>query len=536
MFRCRKRLGRAALTDKYNNFLANGINLEYFTAANNSVYYMKKGFLTVLLSILAGGLTAYGVVKANENHLIPTLQPGENGTGSVEYRTVNLADSDYPDFTYAAESAVQAVVYVEVTVQQTARSRGYDPFEDFLNEFGFGFGYGNGNGYGQAQPREQKGSGSGVIIRPDGYIVTNNHVVSGATKISVTTYDKQKFDATVVGTDPATDVAIIKVDGQNLPTIPMGDSDQLRLGEWVLAIGSPLGEQLQSTITAGIVSAKGRSMPDGSGEFKIESFIQTDAAVNPGNSGGALVNKKGELVGINTAIVSQTGSYTGYSFAVPVNIVKRVAADLIDFGSVKRAVLGITMQPVSTLDKETQEKLKLNSLKGVYIVEVSKGGAAEEAGLKQGDVIIAIDGQQITDGASVQEKVNNYHPGDKAVVSYVRDGRNQQAEVTFHAAASQNGETDVDGSVAFYGARLKELTKEEQQAMGLRNGGVKIVSVGQGKMAEAGATSGSVILYVNDEPVSKPEDVIAKAKKAQRGIYIEGVDANGKSFYFGFGK
>ncbi len=243
---------------------------------------MKKGFLTVLLSILAGGLTAYGVVKANENNLIPAGASSENG--SIEYRTVNLADSDYPDFTYAAESAVQAVVYVEVTVQQTAR-RGIDPFEYF-------FGFGDGYGFGQPQSREAKGSGSGVIIRPDGYIVTNNHVVSGATKISVTTNDNQKFDATVVGTDPATDVAIIKVDAQNLPTLPMGDSDQLRLGEWVLAIGSPLGEQLRSTITAGIVSAKGRSMPDGSGEFKIESFIQTDAAVNPGNSGGALVNKR----------------------------------------------------------------------------------------------------------------------------------------------------------------------------------------------------------------------------------------------------
>ena len=490
---------------------------------------MKKGFLTVLLSILAGGLTAYGVVKANEKNLSPVRITGENG--SVEYRTVNLADSDYPDFTYAAESAVQAVVYVEVTVQRQGRSmQGIDPFEFF-----FGDGFGFGNGYGQSQPREQKGSGSGVIIRPDGYIVTNNHVVSGATSINVTLNDNSQYEATVVGTDPATDVAIIKIDAQNLPAIPLGDSDQLRLGEWVLAIGSPLGAQLRGTITAGIVSAKGRSMPDGSGEFKIESFIQTDAAVNPGNSGGALVNKKGELVGINTAIVSQTGSYTGYSFAVPVNIVKRVAADLIDFGSVKRAMLGITMQPVSTLDKKIQEDLKLNSMNGVYIVEVSKGSAAEEAGLKQGDVIIAIDGQRISDGASVQEKVNNYHPGEKAVVTYIRDGKENNVEVTFHAAGTQTGETDVDGSVAFYGARLKALSADELKAMGLRSG-VKIVSVGQGKMAEAGATAGSVILYVNDEPVSKPEDVIAKAKKAQRGIYIEGVDANGKSFYFGFGK
>ncbi|MBQ9193132.1 MAG: Do family serine endopeptidase [Bacteroidales bacterium] len=483
---------------------------------------MKRGFLTVLLSVLAGGLTAFGVVKANEKTLDPVRLVNENG--SVEYRTVNLAESDYPDFTYAAESAVQAVVYVEVTVQQTTR-RGIDPFEYF-------FGFGDGYGFGQPQSREAKGSGSGVIIRPDGYIVTNNHVVSGASKITVTTNDNQQFDATVVGTDPATDVAIIKVDAQNLPTLPLGDSDQLRLGEWVLAIGSPLGAQLRSTITAGIVSAKGRSIPDGSGEFKIESFIQTDAAVNPGNSGGALVNKKGELVGINTAIVSQTGSYTGYSFAVPVNIVKRVAGDLIDFGSVKRAMLGITMQPI---DKKIQEELKLNSMNGVYIYEVTKGSAAEEAGLHKGDVIIAIDGQKITDGASVQEKVNSFHPGDKAVITYIRDGKENTAEVTFHAAATQNGETDVDGSVAFYGARLKAMDAGELKAKGLRSG-VKIVSVGQGKMAEAGATSGSVILYVNDEPVSKPEDVIAKAKKAQRGIYIEGVDENGKSFYFGFGK
>ena len=491
---------------------------------------MKKGFLTVLLSILAGGLTAYGVVKANENNLIPSRLTPENG--SVEYRTVNLAESDYPDFTYAAETAVQAVVYVEVTAQQQAR-RGYD-LEDL---FGFPFGFGFGDGYGQQQPqsREVKGSGSGVIIRPDGYIVTNNHVVNGATKIAVTLNDNRQFEATVVGTDPATDVAIIKIDAENLPALQFGDSDQLRLGEWVLAIGSPLGAQLRGTITAGIVSAKGRSMPDGSGEFKIESFIQTDAAVNPGNSGGALVNKKGELVGINTAIVSQTGSYSGYSFAVPVNIVKRVVADLIDFGSVKRAMLGIRMQPVSTLEKEIQDKLKLNSMNGVYIVEVSKGSAAEEAGLKEGDVIIAIDGQQITDGASVQEKVNNYHPGDKAAVTYNRDGKELTTQVTFHAADTQTGESDVDGSVAFYGAKLKELTAEERQAMGIRNG-VKIVSVGQGKMAQAGATAGSVILYVNDEPVSKPDDVIAKAKKASRGIYIEGVDANGKTFYFGFGK
>lgn len=479
---------------------------------------------TVLVSILAGGLAAFGVVKAT----VPRTEAQQqdvirDASGrEVEYRTVNLADTDYPDFTYAAESAVEAVVYVEVTVQRRQQYQSIDPF------FRFFFG----DEFGQPQSREQKGSGSGVIIRPDGYIVTNNHVINGASNILVTLNNNQQYEATVVGTDPATDVAIIKVDATDLPTIPMGDSDALRLGEWVLAIGSPLGVQLRSTITAGIVSAKGRSMPDYSGEFKIESFIQTDAAVNPGNSGGALVNKKGELVGINTAIVSQTGAYSGYSFAVPVNIVKRVAEDLMDYGSVKRAVLGVTM---GSVDKKIADEMKLSSVSGVYINEVVKGSAAEKAGLQKGDVIVAIDGQKITDASSVQAKVSSYHPGDRAVINYIRDGKQKEVTVEFQAAAAQNGEAAADGSVAFYGARLKAVSPERLKALGLRSG-VEIVSVGSGKMAEAGAQEGSVICYVNDELVSSPEDVVSKAKKASRAIYIEGVDKTGRKFYFGFGK
>jgi len=479
--------------------------------------------MSVLLAVVAGGLTALGVVKATQPEPQPvqgTVITDENGK-AVEYRTVNLAETDYPDFTYAAESAVEAVVYVEVTVQSRQQYQNIDPFFRFF----FGDEY-------TPQSREQKGSGSGVIIRPDGYIVTNNHVVSGASKIQVTLNNNQQYEATVVGTDPATDVAIIKVDATDLPSIPLGDSDALRLGEWVLAIGSPLGAQLRSTITAGIVSAKGRSMPDYSGEFKIESFIQTDAAVNPGNSGGALVNKKGELVGINTAIVSQTGSYTGYSFAVPVNIVKRVAEDLMDYGTVKRAVLGISM---GSVDKKFADEMKLSSVSGVYINEVLKGSAADKAGLQKNDVIVAIDGQKITDASSVQAKVGSYHPGDQAAVTYIRDGKTFTANVVFQAAAQENGETDIDGTTAFYGARLKAASPETLKALGLKSG-VEIVSLGSGKMTEAGAKAGSIIAYVNGEAVSKPEDVVAKAKKAARAVYIEGVDANGRTFYFGFGK
>ena len=479
-----------------------------------------KNVVTVLLSILLSGITAFGVVKASD-HFLPRQDVVTTESGGVEYRTVNLADSDYPDFTYAAESAVNAVVYVEVTVT-SKQSQYIDPF------FRFFFG----DEMGQPQQRQQKGSGSGVIIRPDGYIVTNNHVVQNATEVKVTLNDDRTFDAKVIGTDPVTDVAILKVDATDLPTIPFGDSDELRLGEWVIAIGSPLSYNLRSTITAGIVSAKGRSMPNTTGEFKIESFIQTDAAVNPGNSGGALVNKKGELVGINTAIVSQTGSYTGYSFAVPVNIVKRVADDLMDFGSVKRALLGITM---GTVDKKFADEMKLSSVSGVYINEVLKGSAAEKAGLKKNDVIVAIDDQKVTDASSVQAKVNNYHPGDKATITYIRDGKQQEAQVVFQAVIQGEAVVHTDGGVIFYGATLKEADTETLRRLGLK-GGVEIVTLSSGKMAEAGAREGSIITYVNGAAVSKPEEVVTKAKKASRAIYVEGVDKNGRSFYFGFGK
>jgi S1-C subfamily serine protease len=254
--------------------------------------------------------------------------------------------------------------------------------------------------------------------------------------------------------------------------------------------------------------------------------------VNPGNSGGALVNKKGELVGINTAIVSQTGSYSGYSFAVPVNIVKRVVEDLIDYGSVKRAMLGISM---GTVDKKIADEMKLSSVSGVYIYEVSKGSAAEKAGLKKDDVIVSIDGQKITDASSVQAKVSGYRPGDTADIAYIRNGKTSHVTVVFQAASSSNGEVGTDGTTEFYGAKLKAADPEALKALGLK-AGVEIVSLGSGKMADAGARAGGIIAYVNGKGVSKPEEVVALAKKADRAIYVEGVDKSGRSFYFGFGK
>jgi Do/DeqQ family serine protease len=477
--------------------------------------YMKKGLLIALLSAVVGGLTAYAVVNAMTDNASGVIETA----GGAQFRTVNLAQDNWPDFTYAAESAVDAVVHVKVVAVASGQQQAPSSIFDFF------FGYPGA----APQPREKIGSGSGVIIREDGYIVTNNHVIEGATKIEVTLTNNQTYPATLVGTDPATDIALIKVDATGLPTVPFGDSDKLRLGEWVIAIGSPY--DLRSTITAGIVSAKGRSMPNNSGEFKIESFIQTDAAVNPGNSGGALVDKAGNLVGINTAIISQTGSYAGYSFAVPVNIVKKIAYDLMDFGSVKRAVLGIVMQPI---DEKIAEELKLSSRNGVYINEVSKSGAADKAGIKAGDVLIAIDSTKTINPASVQEAVSRFSPGDKAVVTVIRDGKPQQFEVTFKGTSQENGTVEDDGSVAFYGSSIKEASEETLAKYGLKSG-VQIVELGPGKLMEAGAQEGFVIQYVNEQQVKTPKDVIDIVKKSKRTVFIEGITPSGRTGYFGFG-
>ena len=478
---------------------------------------MKRGILITLLSALAGGLTAYAVVKMvlpeQGTEIVQTTMDG------ARFRTVSLTQDNWPDFTYAAESAVDAVVYVKVSATQTMQQSPSSIFDFF-----FGFPQ-----QGAPQQREKVGSGSGVIIREDGYIVTNNHVIEGATKIEVTLNNNQTYQATLVGTDPATDVALLKIEANGLPVVPFGDSDKLRLGEWVIAIGSPY--DLRSTITAGIVSAKGRSMPNYSGEFKIESFIQTDAAVNPGNSGGALVDKAGNLVGINTAIISQTGSYAGYSFAVPVNIVKKIVYDLMDYGSVQRAVLGITMQEI---DDKIANELKLSSRNGVYIVEVSKSGAADKAGIKAGDVLIAIDSTMLTNSASVQEAVSRFSPGDEAVVTVIRDGKEKKLDVKFKGTAKENGTKSDDGSVAFYGSSIKAASEETLAKLGIKNG-VEIVELGPGKLMEAGATEGFVIQYVNDHPVKTPEDIIEIVKKSKRTVFIEGTTPSGRTGYFGFG-
>lgn len=374
---------------------------------------MKKGILYFFIAAIAGAISACAVVKlSNRNTATDSSAVVQSDT---QFRTVDLSNDKWPDFTFAAETCVDAVVYVKVRATQQVVSNAGPLFRFF-------FGY-------ERIPfsREVQGSGSGVIIREDGYIVTNNHVIAGANAIEVTLNNNRTYPARLIGTDPATDVALIKIDESGLPIVPFADSDQLRLGEWVLAIGSPY--DLRSTITAGIVSAKGRSMPkdpNNPNEFRIESFIQTDAAVNPGNSGGALVNKEGKLVGVNTAIISQTGSYAGYSFAVPSNIVKRITDDLMDYGTVHRARLGIVMLPIND---EIAKELKLSSVNGVYITDMASDSAAAEAGIKVGDVVVEIGGSKVTGVSSVQELVNNFHPGDRAEVKVIRGGEALSFEV-----------------------------------------------------------------------------------------------------------
>ena len=376
---------------------------------------MGKKILYLILIILVSGLTGYFAAnKAFERKLdasnltaeVATSAAGDKKAGTLR----RIEVTNVPNFSDAAETAVQAVVYVKVTQKSNYQQGGS------LLDLIFGF---------PQTPRDQVGLGSGVIIRPDGYIVTNNHVIAGADGIEVTLENNKVYPAKLVGTDPATDIALIKIDAEDLPAIRMGNSDDLRLGEWVLAIGSPY--DLRSTITAGIVSAKGRSMPNYDGQYRVESFIQTDAAVNPGNSGGALVNAAGDLVGINTSIISRTGSYAGYSFAVPVNIVSKVVDDFIEYGSVQRAMLGVSITDVTA---QLADQAGLSEIDGVYVMEVQRESPAEKGGIQKGDVIKEINLNRVHNSAGLQEQISKLRPGEKAVVTLLRDGHQHEIIVT----------------------------------------------------------------------------------------------------------
>ncbi len=432
---------------------------------------------------------------------------------------VSLPEIQYPDFTYAAETGVKAVVHVKV-VKRGQPIQGPQSLLDFF------FGYGD-----SRQQRPQLGAGSGVIISSDGYIITATHVIDDADEVVVTLDDKRQFDGKVVGKDPATDIALLKIEATGLPFMKYGDSDALRLGQWVLAIGNPY--DLRSTITAGIVSAKGRSLPSYREEFKIEAFIQTDAAVNPGNYGGALVNAKGELVGINTAIATRTGSYDGYSFAVPANMARKVVEDIRKYGIVQRALLGITMQDITG---DLAKEKNIQDIKGVYIHELTKGGAAEKAGIKTGDILIKVENAEVNSGTAVQEQINRYSPGDKVRLTLLRGNKEVVVTATLQ---SQTGDTHIikesDGEVThFMGAGLQVAGKQLRDKLKIR-GGIEVVSLGDGKLKDAGIKKGFVITHINQKPVATVQQFAQALQTAERGVLIEGKYPDGSVYYYALG-
>lgn len=487
---------------------------------------MKKVFFylgIVAVAALAGGVTAWTLGR-NMEPRVAYIDREVERTPALGTHFTSYQSDRYPDLTYAAENAVKAVVNIEAVqeVEVQGRSFGYDPFLEF-----FGIpqrGYDRG---GRPQKQERCAGGSGVIISPDGYIVTNNHVIEDATRLRVKLNDGRVFDAEVIGTDPTTDVALIKVEGKELPTLPFGSSDALRLGEWVLAIGSPYN--LQSTITAGIVSAKARQLGVIPSEFSIESFIQTDAAVNPGNSGGALVNTHGELVGINTLIQSQTGSYVGYSFAVPESIVRKVVMDLKEYGVVQRAMLGITFRLVdqSFLDSEGKD-LGIDELGGVYVASVLDGGAASEAGIRKGDIILDIDGVKLEQASTLQEQVAKHRPNDKVNLSVKRDGKVKQMEVTLRNKAGKTElltREDVD-VVELLGGKFADAGTKLCRELDIR-GGVQVVSIkADGILARARVREGFVITHINDRQVLSLSDMQRMTEKVRS---IDGIYPNGRA-------
>src|SRR5574344_1244627 len=441
------------------------------------------------------------------------------------------------DLTYAAEKALPCVVhikYLQNSKVQTVDVQS-DPFSDFFsNPFGDFFGQGQGNGGTQkrkVQTPKREATGSGVIISSDGYIVTTNHVVEGADELTVTLNDNKEYSARIVGTDKTTDLALIKIDAKNLPAIVIANSDELKVGEWVLAVGNPFN--LNNTVTAGIVSAKARSL----GANGVESFIQTDAAINAGNSGGALVNTKGELVGINAMLYSQTGSYSGYGFAIPTTIMNKVVSDIKQYGTVQRALIGIQGSDVNNYidsQKEQGKTVDLGTMEGIYVAKVTDDGAAEAAGMKEGDVITAIDGQKVTKMAELQEYLAKKRPGDKISLTYLRNKHKGNTTLTLKTEQG-NPKVVKDADLDVLGANFKAITEAQKKQLSISYG-LEVIKVNNGKMKDAGINRGFIIQKVNDNAVKDIDELQKIVKEASTSkdpvLYIQGIYPTGKKAYF----
>ena len=466
--------------------------------------------------------------KAKNETMAEQQQLQEETVSQVEQvqprvqRTAFVPTENTPDFVDAAENSVDAVVHIMTKVVKQSNT-----YEDF-----FGALLGQIYGYpGQTRNNTMVAYGSGVVLTPDGYIVTNNHVVEGADEVEVTFNNKVKKTATIIGTDPTTDLALIKVEASDLPFLTFGDSDNVRIGEWVLAVGNPFN--LTSTVTAGIVSAKARNLSILGEGTSVESFIQTDAAVNPGNSGGALVNTKGELIGINAAIASHTGSYEGYSFAIPSNIVRKVVDDLLLYGTAQRGYLGVQ---IAELTQELAQKEGLENIEGVYVGEVTEGGAAKLAGMQNGDVITAINGKKVNSTTQLKENIGQYRPGDKVDVEVNRNGRHHHYELTLLNEAGnvniiKNGDAFYNSE---FGLMLQPVNQNEMSRLNIKNG-LKIVEIRQGRFMNSGVPVDFVITKVNGYAVNNKSELENALKNTRsRRTTIEGVFPNGMtgSFYY----
>ncbi|HEY6914120.1 MAG TPA: Do family serine endopeptidase [Paludibacter sp.] len=481
--------------------------------------------LVVAVSVATNLTTNYVASKQTDG-----FKGQENQIPAAYAKFSKAASGLETDFTVAAELSVHAVVHVKtktpVKAQQFGGGFPNDPFFDYF--------------FGRPQqvpnkPKEtpmQEGVGSGVIISNDGYIVTNNHVVDGSSEIEVTLNDKRTFKAKLIGADPSTDIALIKIEAEKLPVILFGNSDSLKVGEWVLAVGNPFN--LASTVTAGIVSAKARNINIINSQMKIESFIQTDAAVNPGNSGGALVNTRGELVGINTAIASQTGSYAGYAFAIPVSIVQKVVADLRQYGVAQRAMLGVEIRDINS---ELAKEKNLKTLEGVYIGKVTDNSAAKKAGVKEGDIINNVNGVSVKSATELQEQIGRYRPGDKITVTVVRKDSEEKLTVELKNRQGNTGVVSSSNSSDALGATYKEINDKTRQQLGL-DYGLEIKSLSKGKFADAGIKPGFIIMKINNQAIRTEQDVQVAYDAAinngepEKVFYIAGVYPNGKITYY----
>lgn len=482
---------------------------------------MKKTFAAIFLlaATSAGSIWGYGQLQKKE-FAVQEAAPTKSVFQEATYAGAPASDPGV-DFEKAATKAVPSVVHIKTTTKARQATNAPDlrnsPFRDFFGD-GFEDMFG---GRGNAQPRVQRGSGSGVIISSDGYIVTNNHVVDEADELTVTLSNNKTYKGRVVGKDPSSDLAVVKIDETNLPAMSFANSDDVRLGQWVLAVGYPLN--LDATVTSGIVSAKARSIGINSRQSKtpLEAFIQTDAAINPGNSGGALVNANGDLIGINSAIASPTGSYAGYGYAIPSNMVKKIATDIVKYGSTKRAYLGV-MFGSEQMSEEDRKKYNVTDGNGVFVMEVAQNSAAAEAGIQKGDFITKINGTAVTTGTQIIEKIAAMRPGDKVTISFQRNGSEKTATVNLRGEVGTYASLK-EQAVEQLGASFEALDKQKAGQLGLA-GGVAVKGLKQGILTEqTRIREGFIITRVNNQRVSSVEELKQALQNAGSSAIISGV-------------